>query len=216
MQYQILKFFDEETLNNIHSELSTSIWESGTKTFSNFETANLYKKNLQTSINNQLIFNSLDTNEEFLDFTVAEKTSGLLISKTISGGFYKPHFDLTTSHFSTTIFLNDPFDYDGGELCLLIDNEEKKFKLNPGHGIVYETGITHRVNEVTRGERLACVFWTRSFIRDMEDLKRYRYYRMMQSRYEEKIYDTCYDFHYDLNSIFTRKCNEIMKKWMVD
>lgn len=216
MQYQILKFFDEETLNNIHSELSTSIWESGTKTFSNSETANLYKKNLQTSINNQLIFNSLDTNEEFLDFTVAEKTSGLLISKTISGGFYKPHFDLITGHFSTTIFLNDPFDYDGGELCLLIDNEEKKFKLNSGYGIVYETGITHRVNEVTRGERLACVFWTKSAINDMEDLKKYRYYRMMQSRYEEKVYDTCYDFHYDLNSIFTRKCNEIMKRWMVD
>jgi PKHD-type hydroxylase len=214
MRYKVIKFFDKKVLESIHAELASAIWKDGSVSFSDPSIANLYKKNFQTNISNEIIFQQLDANQEFLEFTIPEQTNGLFISKTMSGGFYRPHFDLMRGNFSVSIFLNDPSEYEGGELCLLIDNKEEKFKLKPGYGVVYETGITHRVNKVTSGQRLACVFWTTSFIHDINDLKKYRYYRMMRERYEEKLYDKCYDFHYDLNSLFTRKCDEIVRKWM--
>lgn len=213
MRYNVIKFFDVDVLKNIHSQLETAIWEDGSVSFSNPAQANLYKKNSQTNVANQIIFNALDSSKEFLDFTMPEESNGLFVSKTVSGGFYRPHFDLMKGNFSVSIFLNDPSEYTGGELCLLIDNREEKFKLKPGYGVVYETGITHRVNKVTSGERLVCVFWTRSSIRDMNDLKKYRYYNMMCERYEQKLYDNCYDFHWDLNSLFSRKCDEIIRRW---
>ena len=41
------------------------------------------------------------------------------------------------SDFSCTIFLNDPEDYDGGELHVRLGDAELKFKLKPGEAIVY-------------------------------------------------------------------------------
>ena len=41
-------------------------------------------------------------------------------------------------------------------------------KLAAGSLVLYPTTSLHRVNEVTRGERLACVGWVRSFIRNAE------------------------------------------------
>lgn len=217
MRYNIFKFFDEETLQAIQSQLEVATWENGSNTFTNLEKAYQYKNNLQTTIDQQIIFNSLDTNTNYLDFTLADSTNNLLITKTPVGGFYKPHFDhVVNGDFSTTIFLNDPSEYDGGELCLLIDNKEQKFKLDAGYGIVYEIGTPHRVNTVTGGERLACVFWTKSLIHDMDDLKKYRYYDMMRKRYEEKVYENCYDFCYDLCNIFNSKCNKIIGRWVRD
>jgi PKHD-type hydroxylase len=70
--------------------------------------------------------------------------------------------------YSTTIFLSNPEDYIGGELCLYFGNdEEKKIKLDAGWAITYNTGILHRVNKVVSGLRYASVFWTKSSIRDV-------------------------------------------------
>jgi PKHD-type hydroxylase len=41
-------------------------------------------------------------------------------------------------------------------------------KFAAGDLIVYSSTSRHRVNEVTRGERLASVFWVQSLIRDDE------------------------------------------------
>lgn len=214
MKYKIIKFFDLDTLNEIHNRLNFSRWVDGCLTVDN-KTSLKYKNNLQTTIQNDIIFNSLDTNKTFLDFTLAKSTNKLLISKTMVGGFYKPHFDsVDNGDFSVTIFLNNPREYKGGELCLFIDNEERKIKLKPGYGIVYETGIPHRVCDVTYGERIACVFWVKSIISDMKELYRYRYYLYMAQRYPEKLHENCYDFANDLNTIFVNKCNSILRKWI--
>ena len=42
--------------------------------------------------------------------------------------------DDIVSHYSTTVFLNNPDEYDGGELSLYIDGKIS-FKLNAGHAI---------------------------------------------------------------------------------
>jgi PKHD-type hydroxylase len=71
---------------------------------------------------------------------------------------------------SATLFLAPPDSYEGGEL--IIDNAfgTETIKLAAGEMIVYTSTSRHRVTAVTRGARVACVFWIQSLIRD--DLRR--------------------------------------------
>jgi PKHD-type hydroxylase len=69
---------------------------------------------------------------------------------------------------SFTLFLAEPGSYDGGELIIESPDGETEIKLEPGALFLYPTTSLHRVNEVTRGERLAVVGWVRSFIRSSE------------------------------------------------
>ena len=67
---------------------------------------------------------------------------------------------------SATLFLAAPDCYDGGELVVDSDFGAQSAKFAAGDMIVYSSTLRHRVNEVTRGERLASVFWVQSLIRD--------------------------------------------------
>ena len=67
---------------------------------------------------------------------------------------------------STTLFLNDPSDYDGGELTVEDNFGVHRVKLPAGDMIVYPSSSLHFVTPVTRGSRLASFFWTQSMIRD--------------------------------------------------
>jgi PKHD-type hydroxylase len=67
---------------------------------------------------------------------------------------------------SATLFLAAPDSYDGGELVVESDFGAQSAKFAAGDMIVYSSTLRHRVNAVTRGERLASVFWVQSLIRD--------------------------------------------------
>jgi PKHD-type hydroxylase len=66
---------------------------------------------------------------------------------------------------SMTIFLSDPSEYDGGELVLDTDLTPVAYKLPPGDAVLYPSYSLHRVERVTRGERLAAVGWVQSQVR---------------------------------------------------
>lgn len=65
---------------------------------------------------------------------------------------------------SATLFLSDPATYDGGEL--VIETDGVAHKLPAGDLVLYPASSLHRVAPVTRGRRLACVFWVQSMVRD--------------------------------------------------
>jgi PKHD-type hydroxylase len=67
---------------------------------------------------------------------------------------------------SFTLFISPPDSYDGGELIIKSGYGRHPFKLAAGHLIVYPTYFFHEVTPVTRGERLACVSWLQSMVRD--------------------------------------------------
>lgn len=116
---------------------------------------------------NSMVMNSLDKDIDFHLFTMAESTNQVLVSKYKEGDFYAAHEDSPNNgNFSTTLFLDDPNTYEGGELCLYLNGEVKKIKLPAGHAITYDTGILHKVNVVTKGERNVIVFWSKSRIND--------------------------------------------------
>jgi len=70
------------------------------------------------------------------------------------------------SDLSCTIFLNDPADYEGGELHVRLGDADLKFKLKPGEAIVYPSDSLHQVIPVTRGERLVAITFIQSRIQD--------------------------------------------------
>ena len=73
--------------------------------------------------------------------------------------------DPMRADMSMTIFLNDPGDYDGGELVLNSRISPRPVKLAAGDAIVYPTDEFHRVQPVTRGTRRAAVTWIESLVR---------------------------------------------------
>lgn len=67
---------------------------------------------------------------------------------------------------STTVFLNDPGEYDGGELIIEDTYGAHEVKLPAGDAIIYPATSLHRVEPVTRGARLASFLWTQSMVAD--------------------------------------------------
>lgn len=67
---------------------------------------------------------------------------------------------------SATLFLNEPDDYDGGELVVEGTYGVHKVKLAAGGMVLYPASSLHRVTPITRGERLASFFWIQSLVRD--------------------------------------------------
>ena len=67
---------------------------------------------------------------------------------------------------STTLFLSDPDEYDGGELVVEDLFGTHAVKLPAGHMVVYPASSLHLVTPVTRGCRWASFFWAQSMIKD--------------------------------------------------
>lgn len=79
----------------------------------------------------------------------------------------------TAQHLRTdlsfTLFLSDPGDYDGGELVLAQTASKHGFKLAAGDLLLYDSGMIHRVEPVTRGVRYASCSWVESMVRDPQE-----------------------------------------------
>jgi PKHD-type hydroxylase len=72
------------------------------------------------------------------------------------------------SDLSCTLFLSDPASYDGGELVIEDGFSPQRIKLAAGDALLYPGSSVHRVEPVTRGERLASFFWVESLVRSAE------------------------------------------------
>jgi len=69
---------------------------------------------------------------------------------------------------SMTVFLNDPKEYDGGELVIEDTYGSHKIKLEAGSVVLYPSTSLHEVTPVTRGRRLASFLWLQSMINSDE------------------------------------------------
>jgi PKHD-type hydroxylase len=70
------------------------------------------------------------------------------------------------SDLSATVFLSSPDSYDGGDLVIDDVYGPREVRLPAGAMVLYPSSSVHRVTPVTRGERMAAVFWIQSLIRD--------------------------------------------------
>ncbi|HFD81520.1 MAG TPA: Fe2+-dependent dioxygenase [Gammaproteobacteria bacterium] len=89
------------------------------------------------------------------------------------GGHYR-------TDVSTTVFLNEPEDYEGGELVVRTPFGEQRVKQPAGDAVVYPSSSLHHVAEVRAGERLVAVTWTQSMVRNPQ--QRELLYELYQTR----------------------------------
>lgn len=118
---------------------------------------------------------ALAANNDFQIVALPLKVGAFIFSSYTPGLFYGDHTDNAImgratkdplrADLSMTIFLSDPSEYDGGELVIDTDLHPVAYKLPPGDAVVYPSYSLHRVERVTRGERLAAVGWIQSQIR---------------------------------------------------
>ncbi len=143
--------------------------------------AKLVKNNLQLKKQTpgaeqikELVVSALKKNKEFYRASIPRVVQKPLISRYAEGMNYGLHVDdalmgsdrKVRTDLSVTLFLNDPGEYDGGELIVENAMGEEQVKLPAGAAVVYPSGALHRVAPVTKGERIAAVTWVESHVRD--------------------------------------------------
>lgn len=84
------------------------------------------------------------------------------------------------SDVSTTVFLNEPTAYEGGELVIRTAFGEQSIKAAAGAAVIYPSSTWHQVTPVTQGERLVAVTWTQSLVKSAE--QRELLYQLAQAR----------------------------------
>lgn len=120
----------------------------------------------------QIILAALNRNSVFRNAILPQSIHPFIISNYKPGMHYGWHVDspvmgnMIRTDVALTIFLNDPEEYDGGELELQTANGNVLYKLNKGDAICYPCTQVHRVREVTRGERNVAVSWVQSLVKE--------------------------------------------------
>ena len=133
----------------------------------------------------QLLLQAFKRSEEFREFAFPVVIAPPLITRYKPGMKYGANADAAymqlpnqaiRSDLSCTIFLNEPKDYEGGELHIQIGDAHLHFKLQPGEAIVYPSDTMHEVVPVTKGERLVAITFIQSRVPD--PFKRYMLFEL--------------------------------------
>jgi PKHD-type hydroxylase len=175
-----------EQITDFRRKLDAADWTDGRETVG--PQGAQVKRNLQlpetSTLRKQLgdeVLSALAKNPLYHAATLPARTLAPRFNRYESGGHYGFHVDGAVmslpasstqaagnlrSDISCTLFLNDPNEYDGGELLINDTYGQHEVKLPAGDLIIYPSSSLHQVEPVTRGTRLACFFWVQSLIRD--------------------------------------------------
>ena len=181
MEYLTHSLIDKSDANQIVQKLKTekSYWQDGKKTAGshaakikhNFQLDKNSKKSIELR---EIITNKIISNPLLKSFTLPKLIHGVMFTKSVEGNGYGTHIDNPympsgRSDLSFTLFLNEPENYKGGELCIQTFSKTEKIKLTAGEIIIYPSTQLHSVAEVKHGERYVCVGWIQSYIQNNED-----------------------------------------------
>lgn len=164
-------------------QLSAQVmFEDGRKTAS--AAAREVKNNLQVDLQNpgamgmqQVLLNALNQNKTFRQATFIRNIYPFLFSKYEPGMQYGWHVDsplmgeMMRTDIAITVFLNNPAEYEGGELELQSPTGTLLYKLPAGDAVCYPCTQLHRVREVTSGVRRVAVSWIESMVKNSEQRK---------------------------------------------
>ncbi|MBT4838627.1 MAG: Fe2+-dependent dioxygenase [Methylococcales bacterium] len=135
----------------------------------------LDQESADINILNSIVMNSLVANKTYqaavLPYRIASPfyacyTHGMSYGWHIDDPVMGPSNGRYRTDVSTTVFLNDPDEYQGGEIIIRTTFGETEIKLPAGFAIVYPSTSLHQVAEVTSGERRVAVTWTQSMVKD--------------------------------------------------
>ena len=173
----IRKVLSAEDLARVTARLATSGWVNGLETAGS--QAAEVKRNLQLAADSpeanelgELIKKSVLAHPRFTPLALPRRMSLPMMSRYDVGMEYGAHTDnaLRTGRdglrtdLAATLFLSPPDSYEGGALAI----GQNSLRLPAGDLVLYPATSVHRVTPVTRGVRLAAVFWVQSLIRSHE------------------------------------------------
>jgi PKHD-type hydroxylase len=182
MLLHIPQVLTADELVEFRQRLAQADWVDGAATAG--AQAKLRKRNLQlpadSEIGQQLsakVAAALQRHPLFMSAAVPARILPPRFNRYEGGGTYGNHVDSAIhldpyngarvrTDVSTTLFLSEPDEYEGGELIVEDNYGAHEVKLPAGDAIVYPATSLHRVEPVTQGTRLASFLWTQSMVRD--------------------------------------------------
>lgn len=181
MLLHIPNVLSAEHVASFRAKLDAAQWTDGRETVGHLGTH--AKRNEQLPENASLrrelgetLLTALAKNPLFFSAALPLKYLPPRFNRYTGGGTYGFHVDGAVmnlgngeqlrSDVSCTVFLNDPEEYEGGELVIADTYGEHTVKLPAGDAVIYPSSSLHQVTPVTRGARLASFFWVQSMIRD--------------------------------------------------
>ena len=175
-----------EEVRHCRAVLENSPWVDGRVTAG--EQAALAKNNLQIPADSdearelgQLILEALARNPTYNSAALPLRVLPPMFNRYDVGMTFGAHVDNAIrtvpgsggmrmrAAVSTTIFLTDPEDYEGGELVIEDTYGAQAVKLPAGDMVVYPASSLHRVEPITRGSRWGSFFWAQSMVKDAGD-----------------------------------------------
>jgi PKHD-type hydroxylase len=170
-----------QQVSALRSEMARGEWVDGRATVGAQgaqvkQNRQLAEKSALAEALGQLVHRAVHEHPLFVSAALPLRTCQPLFNSYAGGGHYGMHVDGAVrktdfglsirTDISCTLFLSEPDEYDGGELIVADTYGEHEVKLPAGDLIVYPSSSLHRVEPVTRGERVCSFFWTQSMIRD--------------------------------------------------
>ncbi|MFV1998057.1 MAG: Fe2+-dependent dioxygenase [Acidiferrobacterales bacterium] len=179
MMLQLERVLKPEQLENVRRTLARAEFVNGK--LSAGKTASAVKNNeelkttaqLMELLNNE-VMGSLVSHPIYQAGALPQRVASPFYARYTPGMFYGDHVDdpvmgIEGQHYrsdiSITVFLNDPEEYEGGELVINSSYGQNKVKLAAGDAVMYPSSSLHHVTEVTKGERLVAVTWVQSMVR---------------------------------------------------
>ncbi|NBC37020.1 Fe2+-dependent dioxygenase [Novosphingobium sp. FSY-8] len=178
----IENLFTPDEVAEMREALLSAAWEDGARTAGSRSIA--VKQNLQMpedapiaiDLGNRIL-RRIGGHPQFISAALAEKIYPPKFNLYQDGGHYGVHVDAAVmrvpgadvtlrTDLSATLFLNDPDDYDGGELTIEGPFGAQAVKLPAGDMVLYPSTSLHQVTPVTRGRRIASFFWLQSLVPD--------------------------------------------------
>lgn len=169
-----------EELAALSADLAGAAWQDG-KATAGRQSAEV-KANRQLARDDavtqrwgQRIGDALGRNSRFMTSALPLRILPPLFSHYAGGEHYGIHVDTAIraagavrvrTDLAATLFVADPASYDGGELSIETQFGTQQVKLPAGGLVLYPASSRHQVLPVTRGVRLAAVFWLQSLVRE--------------------------------------------------
>lgn len=167
-------------LESVRSQLAQASWESGKKTAMGMAAS--VKENTQANRDDPIVeqlsnalLSRFGQNSTFVSAALPHKIFPPCFSRYVESEHYGFHVDAAIMRFpksnqvlrsdlSMTLFLNEPDEYEGGELQIQTEFGEQRVKLNAGSAVLYPSSSLHKVTPVTQGTRLVAITWIQSMV----------------------------------------------------
>ena len=182
MMLHIPTVLNRVQVDEIRSQLASAEWVDGAATAGPM--AADIKRNLQLRVDAPVALQlaeqmtgALTRHPLFMSAVLPKHILPPRFNRYEGGGQYGNHVDNAVqsdsvrrisvrTDISTTVFLSNPEEYEGGELIIEDGYSQRVVKLAAGDAIIYPATSLHRVEPVTKGTRYASFLWSQSMVRD--------------------------------------------------